>query len=282
MPRPVPLLASYWTIAGAAEPHSDHEYSPFDFRDRVAAIARAGFTGMGLWHADLARVLATHSLPEMKQILDDHGIVHLELEFLQDWFVDGPEKEASDRRKVLLLRAAEALGAHHIKVGDFENKTTPMAKLIESFAALCRDAADCGTQIGFELMPFAMITTLEDTLTMLAGAGAANGGVIIDLWHVVKLGIPYETAAAIPRRFLTGVELNDGYLKSEFDLATETTQHRLMCGQGEFDVTGFVDAMRRSAYDGPFGIEVLNAELRRRPLDELAQLAYDSTAAQFR
>jgi sugar phosphate isomerase/epimerase len=281
MPEEVALLASYWTVAGGAEPHTDHEYSPFDFRDRVDALAKAGFTGMGIWHADLEHVLRTYSLQDMKHILDDHGIVHIELEFLQDWFVKGDAKRVSDLRKTLLLQAAEVLRAHHIKVGDFENKTTPMPELISSFRSLCRDAANAGTLVGFELMPFAMISTLEDTMTMLNGADAANGGVILDLWHIVKLGIAYERAASIPERFLIGVELNDGYLKSEFSLVTETTQHRLMCGQGEFDVTGFVRAMRKSAYQGAYGIEVLNAALRKRPLAELAELAYRTTRAQF-
>jgi sugar phosphate isomerase/epimerase len=280
MNRSMDLLASYWTIAGAAVPHSDHEFSPFDFRARVAAASKAGFKGMGFWHADLEHILQSYSLEEMKQILDDHGIVHLELEFLQDWFVQGELRQASDRRRAMLMRAAEALEAHHIKVGDFENKTTPMPILVESFRTLCRDAADHGTRIGFELMPFAMITTLDDMLTMLEGAGSSNGGVVLDLWHIVKLGIPYEKVAAIPKRFLIGVELNDGYLQSGYDLVTETTQHRLLCGQGEFDVKAFIRTMRRS-YEGPYGIEVLNAELRKRPLNELVEGAYRTTAAQF-
>ena len=32
----------------------------------------------------------------MKQILDDHGITHVELEFLGDWFLDGDRKKQSD------------------------------------------------------------------------------------------------------------------------------------------------------------------------------------------
>lgn len=38
----VELLASYWMIAGGAEPHTDREYSPLNFKDRVAAAARGG------------------------------------------------------------------------------------------------------------------------------------------------------------------------------------------------------------------------------------------------
>ena len=33
------------------------EYSTFDFKDRVQAVAKAGFKGMGIWHADLDHIL---------------------------------------------------------------------------------------------------------------------------------------------------------------------------------------------------------------------------------
>lgn len=44
--KPVELLGSFRIIAGRAYPHTDHAYSPFDFRDRVEALSKAGFKGM--------------------------------------------------------------------------------------------------------------------------------------------------------------------------------------------------------------------------------------------
>jgi sugar phosphate isomerase/epimerase len=102
----VELLASYWTIAGGALPHTDKEFSPFDFKDRVEAAAKAGFAGIGLWHADLEHILKRRSLKEMKQILDGNGIRHVELEFLTDWFLEGERKKQSDVQKRKLLAAA--------------------------------------------------------------------------------------------------------------------------------------------------------------------------------
>ncbi|MEE8495913.1 MAG: hypothetical protein V3S21_05480 [Xanthomonadales bacterium] len=46
--KPAELLGSFWTIAGCAYPHTDHEYSPFDFRDRVEALSKAGFKGIAM------------------------------------------------------------------------------------------------------------------------------------------------------------------------------------------------------------------------------------------
>src|SRR5437667_9010795 len=102
------LLASYWTIS-AGLPHTDKEYSPFNFKDRVESAAKAGLKGFGMWHADLDHVLEQRSLNEMKQILDDNGIKHVALEFLTDWFLEGERKKKSDIQRNKLMTAAEAL-----------------------------------------------------------------------------------------------------------------------------------------------------------------------------
>ena len=281
MTNNVELLASYWTIAGGAIPHTDREYSPFDFKDRAEAIAKAGFKGMGIWHSDLEFILRRRSLQDIKRILDDNGLKHLELEFLGDWFCDGQAKRDSDVRKKMLMDAAEALGAHHIKVGDFYKKKTSMPKLIESFAALCAEARERGTRILFELMPFAMIDTLPETLEMVEGAGAKNGGIAWDMWHVAKLRIPFEEVAATLPRCEFSVEINDGTFEAPWDLVEDTVNHRRFCGEGEFDVKGFVACLLAAGYVGPWGIEVLSQDIRSKPLEFLTAHAFATTMAQF-
>ena len=280
MQKNVELLASYWTIS-CGIPHTDREYSPFDFRERVESAARAGFKGFGIWHSDLEHVLKTCSLREIKQILDDNGITHIELEFLTDWFLEGERKKQSDIRRKLLLDAAEALRAHHVKVGDFFQEKAPMPRLIESFASLCAEAAERGTKIGFELMPFAMIDSLEDSLKLVEGAGAANGGICLDTWHIVKLKIPFDEVRRIPLQYITSVELNDGTFACPWSLHEDTVNHRRFCGEGEFDVPGFIEAVQNAGYEGPWGIEVLSEELRKWPLEQLTTESFRTTMTQF-
>jgi sugar phosphate isomerase/epimerase len=280
MTADVDLLVSYWTISGAY-PHTDREYSPRDFKDRVESAARAGFRGFGIWHADLEHVQQKYSLREMRRILDDNGIRHVELEFLCDWFLDGERKKQSDIRKRQLFEAAEALHAYHVKVGDFFQETCAMDRLVESFALLCKEAAEHGTKIGFELMPFAMIRTLDESLAMVQGSGAPNGGIAFDMWHIAKLRIPYEEIARVPRQYVISVELNDGTFEAPWSLHEDTINHRRLCGDGEFDVKGFVRCMQKVGYAGPWGIEVLSEELRGHPLEEVVPRAYTTTIAQF-
>ncbi|MGA9884676.1 MAG: sugar phosphate isomerase/epimerase [Candidatus Acidiferrales bacterium] len=275
------LLASYWTISGSAQPHTDREYSTWDFKDRVAAAARAGFTGMGIWHADLEHTLQKRGLKEMKNILDGHGIRHIELEFLGDFFLDGEKKFQSDITKKMLLEAAEAFEAHHVKVGSFEHTDAPMSKVIDAFAGLCREGAEHGTRIGWELMPFCDIDSVEKAVELVKGAGEPNGGICLDLWHIAKLKIPHEKVARMPMKFITSIEINDGTRECPWPLHEDTVNHRLFCGEGEFEPKRFVSAMLKAGYDGPWGIEVLNQDARSWPLAKLVAHSFKTTIAQF-
>jgi sugar phosphate isomerase/epimerase len=278
----VDVLGSYWTLAGGgAEPHTDHEYCPWDLRERAEAASRAGFTGMGIWHADLTHTLKTRSLQDLKQIFDDNGIKHLELEFLQGWFAEGEERQASDIQRKRFLEAADVLRPHHIKVGSFVKTSAPMQKMIDSFADLCSEAAKHGALIGFEMMPFCDIDSVEKATQLVEGAGARNGGICLDLWHIAKLKIPYEKVSRMPLSHITSIEINDGTQECSWSLHEDTIHHRLLCGEGEFEVRRFVAEMLKTGYQGPWGIEVLNAELRKKTLYEIATSAYKTTRAQF-
>jgi sugar phosphate isomerase/epimerase len=152
-----------------------------------------------------------------------------------------------------------------------------MPQTIEAFASLCLDAAEHGTKIGFELMPFGMIDTLKDCLTMIEGAVAANGGILFDLWHLAKMRVPYEELQQVPLKWIVGVELNDGTFVAPWSLHEDTINHRRFCGEGEFDVKGFVECIRKTGYAGPWGIEVLSEDLRRMPLQEAVSKAFKTT-----
>ena len=211
----VELMNLFWTTAGVFPGRG--EISRFDFKDRVEVSAKAGFTGIGIWHTDLEHILQYRTLKEMKKILDDNGIKHVELEFINDWFLDGARKSESDSRKKRLFEASEILHAKHVKVGDFYNSTCPMPRIIESFAALCAEAETYGATIGFEIMGCAMIDNIKDAITMVETAGAKNGGLIIDIYQVANLGMTYEEISRIPLKYLTNVELNDGTLPGSPD-----------------------------------------------------------------
>ncbi len=130
-------------------------------------------------------------------------------------------------------------------------------------------------------MPFAMIGNLRDAITVVEKAGAPNAGIALDLWHIVKLKIPYQEVERMPPQYLVSVELNDGTLEAPWSLHEDTINHRRLCAEGEFDTKNFVRCVQKLGYSGPWRIEVLSADLRARPLKELTTRSFNTTLAQF-
>ena len=277
MKNNVELMNLFWTTAGVFPGMG--EISRFDFKDRVENAAKAGFKGIGIWHTDLEHTILHRPLNEMKMILDDNDIKYLELEFLTDWFLEGERKRESDNRKRRLLEASEVLHAKHIKIGDFYNTPCPLKRMIDAFAELCTEAENYGATIGFELMASSRINNLEEALTMVKTVGARNGGLILDIVHVVNLGISYEDVSHIPLRYLTNIELNDGTLPGSHN--HDPSRARRFCGEGEFDIKGLIRCARHMGYTGPWAVEVMSEELTGIPLDELSQRAFNTTIAEF-
>ena len=281
----VELVGLYWTVSGPVEVHIGREWSLFDWADRCAEARKVGFSGIGIWHADLQHVLETSSLAEMKKAFDDNGLRYLELEFLMDWFLDpdDPRRQASDQIRELLIRAAAELGAHHIKVGNIPGTPCELPQLTERFAELCADAArHTDAKVVYEFMPFdANVKSVDTAVAVVAGAAAPNGGIAIDTWHMSKLGIAPDELRRIPREYLSWVELSDGRLEDMDDLIDETVNHRRLPGEGEFDLRAYIAVCEDCGYGGPWGVEVLSEELRNQPLEKIFRRAYDTTASQF-
>ena len=281
----IELIGLYWTLSGPVEIHTGREWSLFPWADRCAEARNVGFSGIGLWHADVEHMLETRSLHELKRVFDDNGLRYLELEFLMDWFLDSDDerRRASDETRELLFSTAAEFDAHHIKVGNIPGRPAELSQLTERFAELCADASNrTDAKIVYEFMPFdANVRSIDAVLEVVGGAGAANGGIGIDTWHMSKLGIEPDELRRIPIEYLSWVELSDGRRDDMDDLIDETVNHRRLPGEGEFDIHGYIEVAQDHGYAGPWGVEVLSEELRNQPMDVIFRQAFETTAAQF-
>jgi sugar phosphate isomerase/epimerase len=279
------LIALYWTTSGPVEVHFGREWSLFDLRDRCEQAARVGFRGIGLWHADLEHVLETRTLAEVRQVLDDHGLDQIELEFLGDWFLepDDERRRAADKTRALLFEAAAELPAHHIKVGNIMGTECGLPRIVEGFAELCADAARfTDAKIVYEFMPYdVQVNDLDTALEVVEGADAPNGGLAFDTWHLGKLRLEPDDLRRIPPRFVSWVELCDGPYEYAEDRLDEVINRRKLPGEGEFPIAGYVSVFRELGYDGPWGVEVLSEELRILPIEQIFDRAYETTSAQL-
>jgi sugar phosphate isomerase/epimerase len=276
------LLATCWTTAGDAAPLRGDERSPIPLRERVEAAAAAGFRGFGLLHADLLVAERDHGLAGIRSLLQDNGLVHLELELLTDWWADGPRRQRSDAVRSKLLSAAEALGARHIKVGpDVADRPWDRPRWVAELAALAEDAHQAGTRVGLEFLPWSNIKTVHDGLRLVEDAGHDAGGLVIDVWHTERAKTPPAELAVVPLRHIVGVELSDADAVQVGTLFEDTANRRRLPGQGSFDLQGCIRALRAAGWTGPWGVELLSEEFRRLPVREAAAAAFTTAAAQL-
>jgi sugar phosphate isomerase/epimerase len=274
------LLATCWTTAGDAAPLRGDERSPLPLRERVEAAA--GFRGIGLVHIDLVAAEREYGLAGIRSLLDDNGLVHLELELLTDWWADGPRRRRSDEVRGKLLDAAGALGARHVKVApDVSGEPWDHDRWVAEFAALAEDARQAGTRVGLEFLPWSNIRTVHDGLRLVEDAGHDAGGLIIDVWHTERAGTPPAELAAVPLRRIVGVELSDADADQVGSLFEDTANRRRLCGEGAFDLQGCIRALRAAGWAGPWGVEILSEAFRRLPVGEAVAAAFATARAQL-
>ena len=289
------LVATCWTTSGPASPLGPVE-SPLALPDRIAAAAAAGFTGFGILLADLRRYLVGHDLAELKQLLDDHGMTTVELELLEDWWVpEGPRRVESERVRDELRTAAQALGARDIKLGPplvGPVHAVPARGVIDpaydleayagGFHRACVAFAEVGAVVALEFLPFSTVSTLAQAVDLVRTAGHPTGGLLIDLWHVMRGPEgQLEELAVLPVDLVKGVELNDADVEPVGDLFTDTVRHRLLPGDGVWPVARAITLLDGIGYDGPWGVEILSDHHRSRPLSESLPEVVATTLAQF-
>ena len=278
------LLATCWTTAGTAMPGPGRDRSPIPVEDRITAAAAGGWAGFGLVHTDLMAYLERGTLAELRQRLDDHGMQHVELELIEHWWADDERRAASDRVRRDLFAAAEALGARTVKISP-ETAGLPVDddRFAAAFDALATEAAEHGTRVAYEFLPFATHgPSLEDGIDLVTKVANPAGGLCIDIWHVARPRTDYTVIAErVPGEYVFSVELNDGAPEPVGTLFEDTVHRRLLPGEGSFDVPAFIDAVRATGFDGPWGVEMLSDRHRSLPLERGLAEARDAALACF-
>jgi sugar phosphate isomerase/epimerase len=220
--------------------------------------------------------------PAMRKILADNDMTYVELEIISDWYAEGERRAKSDKVRADILRAAEQLGARHVKIcGDVQQGHWETPRLVETFRDLCAEATHAGTLIALELMPFTNIRTIELGLEIVKGAGAKNGGLMFDIWHIARGKIPFDKMKAFPKELLSWVEIDDADAQQVGTLWEDTLFHRKLCGEGALDVPAFIKAIRAIGYSGAYGVEIISETHRRLPLAVAAQRSFDTAIKQF-
>ena len=150
-------------------------------------------------------------------------------------------------------------------------------RLIEPLRELGTQATEHGTRVAIETMPFSIISTVPMGVEIVSAAAHPGIGLLLDAWHVFRAGTSLEELrAALAPEMIFGVELDDAGQAVVGTHFEDTVNHRLLCGEGSFDLRGLVALLRDKGFDGPWGVEILSSAFRRLPVAQAVKLAAQS------
>ena len=155
------LVATSWSSAGNTSPIRTPATSPVPIAERVAAIAEAGFTGMGLIADDLRAIRERIGFEALRDLIAAAGLTHVELELIERWWIPRGEPGNSYDVRDLLFEAADVLAPAFIKIGsELGTRTEHPEALVAPLRELADQAVAHGTRVAIETMPFSAIATV--------------------------------------------------------------------------------------------------------------------------
>ena len=241
--------------------------------DRVRLAAANGFAGIGLWIEHYRQLEAEGFAPGgLRELLDEHGVGLAEIDVVPGLGADGSGGERAAAMEEVVWRMADEFGCRYLQtIGPAGDDRAAAAA---AFGALCDRAADHGLTVGIEFLPFTDIVSATDARRIVEDAGRDNGGICVDIWHHERGARDLDAIAALPSELVRAIQMSDGPLVAdEADYYTDCLSNRRAPGDGEFDVAGFVAAVRATGTDAPWSLEVCSASGWADPANHVARIA---------
>ncbi len=259
------------------------------FPDRIRAARLAGCDQISMMPVEVRETMSRGiSIAEMRSIAAESGVRITRLDPLVRWtriwrptnMTEAYIGRISDTADEF-FDLSEKLGCEYASLNaTFPKDSMEMDELVESYAAICRRAAERGMQCDLEFIPLWGVTDLETAWRIVGGAAAPNGGIVFDTWHYVRGGSRLDTLRTIPGRAIHSVQLNDGPLQLPPGMTLEKDCfRRLFPGEGEFPLTDILRVLSDIGGLRQLGAEVFNPFLETMSTEEVANRSAQSVAS---
>lgn len=245
--------------------------------DKLAAAAAAGFDGIEVFDNDL--VASPLSPAEVAARCADLGLRVELFQPVRD--VEGvapPDFPAVVRRVARKLDVAAALGAPAVLLcSNVQPDAIDDPELSAAQLAVLGDlAAERGLVLAFEALAWGRhVHRVGQSWDIVRRAGHPAVMLAVDTFHMLSRGDGPEALDGVPGDRIGFLQVADAPLL-DMDVLEWSRHHRCFPGQGTMDVSGVVDAVVRSRYDGPLSLEVFSDVVREAPAAETARDALRS------
>ncbi len=251
------------------------------FGELVEAAAAGGFAGLSIWPRESffrARESGV-SIPEMRTLLADHGLVVNDVDAMLGWL--GPGDPGDGQRggpsEAELFEAGEALGARYLNVVYLSQEPINIGEAADDFAGLCDRAAQHGLSCTLEFVPFMPVCDAATAWQIVQQADRPEAGILVDSWHCFRGTTTDADLRKIPGERILAVQVNDAPEQASENLVHETLHQRLPPGEGAIDLAGLLRTLDEIRCPAPLCVEVFSDALVQfhSPV-ELAKMLGDS------
>ena len=234
-----------------------------DFREKLAAIAAAGFDGIEIFEQDF---IAFDGTPrEVGAMVRDHGLdITLFQPFRDFEGLPNPLRAQAFARAERKFDLMAELGTDLVLVCSSVHPAAMggIDRAADDFRALGEIAASRGLRVGYEALAWGRhVHDHRDAWEIVRRADHPNVGLIVDSFHTLSRKIDPETIRRIPGDRIFFVQLADAPA-IEMDLLYLSRHFRNMPGEGDLNVTGFMRAVQATGYGGPISLEIFNDQFR--------------------
>jgi 4-hydroxyphenylpyruvate dioxygenase len=234
-----------------------------DLKEKLAAIAAAGFDGVELFEMDF--LTFDGKARDVGRMIRDHGLDLTVFQPFRDFeTLTGEHRtRAFDRAEAKfdlmgelgtdLMLICSTLSPH--AVGGID-------RAADDFRELGERAAKRGLRVGYEALCWGrFVNDHRDAWEVVRRADHPNVGLILDSFHTLARGIAPETIRAIPKDKIFIIQLADAPL-IHMDLLHWSRHLRNMPGEGDLAVKAFMRAVAATGYDGYLSLEIFNDQFR--------------------
>lgn len=251
-----------------------------NLREKLAAIAKAGFSGIEIFEQDF--IADTGTPEEIGNMIRDHGLDITLFQPFRDFegLIGTDRQRAFDRAKYK-FDTMNKLGTDLVL---FCSSVHPKAvggidRAAQDFHELGDIAASHGVRVGYEALAWGKhVSDHRDAWEIVRRADHNNIGLILDSFHTLSLKIDPNSIRRIPGDKIFFVQLADAPLIS-MDLLYWSRHFRNMPGEGDLPVTAFMRAIAATGYDGYISLEIFNDQFRGGRPEGLARDGYRSLVA---
>ncbi|MDK1378235.1 MULTISPECIES: sugar phosphate isomerase/epimerase and 4-hydroxyphenylpyruvate domain-containing protein [unclassified Sinorhizobium] len=234
-----------------------------EFPEKLAAIAKAGFTGVEIFENDFLTCDA--SPRQVASMAGDQGLdITLFQPFRDFEGMPGPHRARAFERAERKFEVMGELGTDLMLICS---NVSPISlggidRAVADFYELGERAAKHGVRVGFEALAWGRhINDHRDAWEIVRRANHPNIGLILDSFHTLSRKIDPNTIRSIPGDKIFIVQLADAPL-IDMDLLYWSRHFRNMPGEGDLPVVDFMRAVAATGYDGPLSLEIFNDQFR--------------------